>query len=143
MELIAVGFGCALGAVCRYLLENGFNNWTMDPISILVINCVGCFLMGLFTAIIERREPSKAMAKFMTTGFCGGLTTFSTFSADTYKLLQTNAWQAIALVLASLFLGMLLYALGHSFRGGMHTPMLFELRRNPRQCMEEKALLFR
>ena len=82
MELIAVGFGCALGAVCRYLLENGFNNWTMDPISILVINCVGCFLMGLFTAIIERREPSKAMAKFMTTGFCGGLTTFSTFSAD-------------------------------------------------------------
>ena len=113
MELIAVGFGCALGAVCRYLLENGFNNWTMDPISILVINCVGCFLMGLFTAIIERREPSKAMAKFMTTGFCGGLTTFSTFSADTYKLLQTNAWLAIALVLASLFLGMLLYALGH------------------------------
>lgn len=91
MELIAVGFGCALGAVCRYLLENGLNTWTMDPISILVINCMGCFLMGLFTAIIERREPSKIMAKFMTTGFCGGLTTFSTFSADTYKLLQTNA----------------------------------------------------
>ena len=91
MELIAVGFGCALGAVCRYLLENGFNNWTMDPISILVINCVGCFLMGLFTAIIERREPSKAMAKFMTTGFCGGLTTFSTFTSEVVSLFEEHS----------------------------------------------------
>ena len=49
MELLAVGLGCALGAVCRYLLETGLNGWLADPLSILIINCCGCFLMGLFT----------------------------------------------------------------------------------------------
>ncbi len=73
MELLAVGLGCALGAVCRYLLETGLNGWLADPLSILIINCCGCFLMGLFTAIIENRQPSKSLSKFLTTGFCGGL----------------------------------------------------------------------
>ena len=117
MELLAVGLGCALGAVCRYLLETGLNGWLADPLSILIINCCGCFLMGLFTAIIENRQPSKSLSKFLTTGFCGGLTTFSTFSADTFTLMQTNLCAALLIVLGNLAIGMLLYLLGRRLIG--------------------------
>ncbi|MUH60176.1 fluoride efflux transporter FluC [Bifidobacterium canis] len=59
MELLAVGIGCAIGAVCRYLLEAGINNFAIDAVSILIINCLGCLLMGLFTGIIEKGSPRK------------------------------------------------------------------------------------
>lgn len=112
MELLAVGIGCAIGAVCRYLLETGINNFAIDAVSILIINCLGCLLMGLFTGIIEKRQPSKNISKLLTTGFCGGLTTFSTFSGNIYQLLISNPWVAVLIVVAMLGIGMGMYAVG-------------------------------
>lgn len=112
MELLAVGIGCAIGAVCRYLLEAGINNFAIDAVSILIINCLGCLLMGLFTGIIEKRQPSKNISKLLTTGFCGGLTTFSTFSGNIYQLLISSPWVAVLIAVAMLGIGMGMYAVG-------------------------------
>lgn len=124
MELLAVGIGCAVGAVCRYLLETGINNFAIDAVPILIINCFGCLLMGLFTGIIEKRQPSKNISKLLTTGFCGGLTTFSTFSGNIYQLLISNPWIAILIVVAMLGIGMGMYAVGLRITRGKRSPVI-------------------
>lgn len=111
-ELLAVGFGCAVGAVARYAINGWLDDVMMDALAILIINLLGCLLMGVFTGWIASRRPSPTLAKMLTTGLCGGLTTFSTFSSDTFELLRVDAGPALLIVAVSLIGGMAMYLLG-------------------------------
>ena len=85
--LLAVAGGGAIGSVVRYVIGvvlhragNGF------PVSTLLINVVGSFLIGLFARLFEAPDHNQLLRVALTVGLCGGFTTFSSFSAETLAL---------------------------------------------------------
>lgn len=101
-SIISIGVGAALGALLRWWLSLQLNALlpTM-PLGTLSANLLGGVLMGLAMQYIAQNPSlSPAVRVLLTTGFLGGLTTFSTFSAEVVTLImqQDLAWAAIVLV---------------------------------------------
>ncbi len=90
--LAAVSLGAALGALLRYGLSAGLNHLFPNlPPGTLVANLIGGYLIGLALAgFLQAPELSPAWRLFIVTGFLGGLTTFSTFSAEVVLALQND-----------------------------------------------------
>ena len=107
---VAVGLGGALGSVARYLLGTLIQTRTTGtfPVATLIINVSGSLLLGFLMQFgLETRSVSPEMRLFLTTGFCGGYTTFSTFSYETVVLLQAGAYLRAGLyMLSSVFLSL-------------------------------------
>lgn len=103
-----IALGSALGGVSRYLVGGlvqraagaGF------PLGTLAVNVSGSFLLGLFLRYaLDTPTLTPELRAFLTIGFCGGYTTFSTFSYETVALLEDGQWsRAGAYVAASLVL---------------------------------------
>ena len=97
MTYIAVAFGGALGAVARYGISGWVHNLSgfVFPLGTLVVNVLGSFVIGLvLQASTDRFMLSPEWRLFLTTGLCGGLTTFSTFSFETLRLMEDQQWLA-------------------------------------------------
>jgi CrcB protein len=96
--IVAVGAGAAIGAWARWGLSLLLNPlFPTLPLGTLAANLVGGFLMGVCMALISHYEAmSPELRLLLTTGFLGGLTTFSTFSAEATTLLTRGqlAWGA-------------------------------------------------
>ncbi len=94
--LFATGFGAFFGACLRYAFGLWFNPiFPTVPLGTLAANLLGGLLMGLVMALIAQFQVlSPELRLFLLTGFLGGLTTFSTFSAETVTLLLRGeyAW---------------------------------------------------
>lgn len=94
--LTAVAAGGALGASGRYLVgrllaASGVSLWGV-PMGTLVANGLGCFAAGLLMGWLGARTPSSELVSaFLMTGVLGGFTTFSAFSFETLRLVQTGA----------------------------------------------------
>ena len=102
---IYVGLGGALGAMLRYALST-VTVRTDFPFMTLLTNLTGAFLIGCIVGIAESHEniPS-GLILFLKTGFCGGYTTFSTFSLETFTLFeQKNYSTGIVYAVLSLLL---------------------------------------
>lgn len=87
--LLAIGAGGFLGAIARYLMQLITVKWLplAFPYGTLIVNVVGCFLIGIFYGLADRGNMQNPEWKFfLTTGFCGGFTTFSTFSYEVHTL---------------------------------------------------------
>jgi CrcB protein len=97
---LAVSFGAIAGALSRYYLTLGCNQWlgTAFPYSTLLINLSGAFLMGFFTTlVIERIEVSPDLRILVAVGFLGSYTTFSTYELNAEKLLASGHLEIAAL----------------------------------------------
>jgi CrcB protein len=113
--IIAISLGAALGAVLRW----GFGLWLNPllpqlPLGTVAANLVGGYLIGLSVAFFELHQGlAPEWRLLIITGFLGGLTTFSTFSAETVTLLlrEQYAWSA-AIVAVHLGGSLLLTVLG-------------------------------
>jgi fluoride exporter len=96
---LSVGVGAAVGAWLRWWLSNALNPIVpMLPLGTLASNLLGGYLIGLVLGYIEHFQTlSPELRLLITTGFLGGLTTFSTFSAEGTALLmrQEYAWAGI------------------------------------------------
>lgn len=93
MSILAVAVGGAVGAYCRYTI----GQWATTglgrrfPYGTLIANVLGCFLMGLLVAAIARGYLSAVpWHDLIAEGFLGALTTFSTFSMDTFKAMYNG-----------------------------------------------------
>jgi fluoride exporter len=89
----SVALGGALGSVVRFLLGMAVQQraGTTFPIGTLVINVTGSLVLGfLFRFALATPAITPATRLFLTTGFCGGYTTFSTFSYETLALIEEN-----------------------------------------------------
>ncbi|MCP4142710.1 MAG: fluoride efflux transporter CrcB [Chloroflexi bacterium] len=89
---LLIGMGGFLGAIMRYLLSNYVQNWSKIsdfPVGTLVVNLVGCLLIGALAQLAEIRDiftPETSSLVFL--GFLGAFTTFSTFSSDSFNLFR-------------------------------------------------------
>ncbi|MES2499178.1 MAG: fluoride efflux transporter CrcB [Pseudomonadota bacterium] len=94
-QWLAVGGGAAIGAWSRWFLGLAFNA-SLFPLGTLIANLVGGFLMGMAMAYFVLTPHQNEFRLFITTGFLGGLTTFSAFSAEAVNFLhkQEYAWAA-------------------------------------------------
>ena len=105
---LLVFLGGGLGAVLRYLLSawlSGYEWGRSFPWATLLINVLGSFVLGLIAALLADRPGWKL---FFGVGVCGGFTTFSTFSLDAWKLLESARYGAAAgYVLGSVVGGLL------------------------------------
>ncbi len=89
--VLAVAIGGALGAVFRFLISKFIQNaFSIDfPLGTMVVNFIGAFLIGfLFATIVEKIVVPPEVRALLITGFLGGLTTFSTFSYESFTLLK-------------------------------------------------------
>ena len=103
MSWLAVGLGAAIGAWLRWCLGMWLNNIHQHiPLGTLVANLGGGFIIGMATSFFFwHNNLSPEWRLFIITGFLGGLTTFSTFSAETVLMLQRGeyVWASIQILL--------------------------------------------
>lgn len=115
-SILLVGIGGLLGSIARYLIAVLFAEkfTTSFPASTFTVNLLGCFLIGIIFAVSEKGNIlSPEWRVFLTTGFCGGFTTFSTFSYESLRLLQDGEFLYLAInVAASVVLGLAATYLG-------------------------------
>ncbi len=108
LNIIAVGLGGFVGAVCRYLIGLiPINEVTVFPMKTFIINIVGCIVIGMITIVATRNNNlNPQMLLFLKVGVCGGFTTFSTFALETAELIKNgNTLVALAYMLGSVLVG--------------------------------------
>jgi fluoride exporter len=92
LQVLAVSAGAAAGALARWGAGLWLNaRWAGFPLGTLFVNAVGGLLIGMALAWFER-SPNEMLRLLLVTGFLGGLTTFSSFSAESLLLLQRGQW---------------------------------------------------
>lgn len=92
LQVLAVAAGAAAGALARWGAGLWLNaRWAGFPLGTLFVNAVGGLLIGMALAWFER-SPNEMLRLLLVTGFLGGLTTFSSFSAESLLLLQRGHW---------------------------------------------------
>jgi CrcB protein len=107
MVLLYVALGGALGSVLRYVLGGAVQRAMHAgfPYGTLAVNIIGCFLIGVLIKLFMNVEPPPSLRALLVIGFCGGFTTFSTFTSETIGLAESGAYlRASAYVLASVAL---------------------------------------
>lgn len=113
-DVLIISLGAAVGANLRYLISLWAAERNELPVGTLLANLLGCFLIGLFVAWSEERFDFPPRVRLLVlTGFLGSLTTFSTFSLESYGLLlEAESWQSYGFVIAHVVLGLLAVWLG-------------------------------
>ena len=116
-QLLLVGFGGFLGSVARYLVSKLNLTWHYHdiPMGTLTVNIVGSILIGFFLGIFVNSDLLNTNLKlFIVVGFCGGFTTFSSFTNENFILLQNGQFlTSIVYVLGSVLLGILAVYIGY------------------------------
>ena len=115
-DIILVGIGSGIGGICRYLISLAMNHGGYGfPWGTFTVNVAGCLLIGILWGATSRIQSiSPALLLFLMVGFCGGFTTFSTFSKEGLTLLQTDNYMLFTLyVLGSVVIGIMAVGIGY------------------------------
>jgi len=116
MVLLLIALGGAAGSVLRYLIGGRAQHFAPHgfPLGTLFVNVVGCFLVGMLVRQFMNIQTHNYLRALLVVGFCGGFTTFSTFSMETVGLIEGGEYPraigyiglSIALCLTATFTGM-------------------------------------
>jgi CrcB protein len=115
--LLLIGLGGFIGSIFRYLLSQFIQTRVLStfPFGTLGVNLLGCFVIGLVFALSERINMNPDWRLFLATGICGGFTTFSAFSNETFELLRNGQLTYASVnIIASVLLGVLATFIGYS-----------------------------
>jgi CrcB protein len=115
--LLIIGSGSFIGGIARFLISRYIQGQSLSsfPYGTFVVNVAGCFLIGIFYGLSERGNLMSAeLRMFLTVGFCGGFTTFSTFANENISLLREGDFFYFALYTSlSIFLGLMATYIGN------------------------------
>ena len=112
---LVIFLGAGIGGVARYTIGGLIQNaaGSTFPMGTLVINVSGSLLVALVYGILESVPAPPEWRAFLGIGFCGGYTTFSTFSYETVRLLQDGEWERASLyIMTSVFLSIFAAVIG-------------------------------
>jgi CrcB protein len=114
--ILWIALGGGLGTILRYVVGKYTteNNHSGFPLGTLLVNLLGCLLIGVIYSYFEKHHSNDSDWKLiLTVGFCGGFTTFSAFSADNLQLMRDGRIdQALLYTAVTVFGGFLLTYLG-------------------------------
>lgn len=116
-----IGIGGGAGSICRYWLGNKLSQYwpSFSPIGTFCVNVIGCLVLGYLLGLEHKQSLSFNGKLLLGVGFCGGFTTFSTFSAELMNLVQEGRlYPALGYAFASLFLGFLACLGGYTLSHG-------------------------
>ncbi|WP_417885699.1 fluoride efflux transporter CrcB [Zunongwangia sp.] len=114
-NILLVFLGGGLGSIFRYLISKFLNSTDLNiPWGTFAVNIIGSFLIGLFIgSAIKHNNLGTPLYILLATGFCGGFTTFSTFSFENQALFKSGDFlNFIIYAFGSLFLGIIAAAIG-------------------------------
>ncbi|MCK9159567.1 MAG: fluoride efflux transporter CrcB [Bacteroidaceae bacterium] len=116
--LFFVGMGSLSGGITRFLISKFVQSSTVlsFPLGTFVVNVLGCFAIGMFYGLFETGHlMNNNLRLFLTVGFCGGFTTFSTFMNENYLFLKDQNFFYLAIYTSlSLFVGLIMLYVGYS-----------------------------
>ena len=115
MTVFLIAVGAAIGAPARYLTDRAAQSRhdSVFPWGTFTVNVVGSFVLGALTAAAAGGAVGSGVVAAVGTGFCGALTTYSTFGYETLRLAEEGAaLQAAANVVASVLAGLAAAAIG-------------------------------
>ncbi|MDR1602703.1 MAG: fluoride efflux transporter CrcB [Tannerella sp.] len=113
--LILIGLGGGAGSILRYLTSVLTNKYFHGafPLATCIVNIAGCFVIGWLVGMLGRQSNHPDLNALFITGFCGGYTTFSTFSAENLHLFQSgNNSTAFFYIAVSILAGLFAVWLG-------------------------------
>jgi CrcB protein len=120
MSYLWVTVGSALGGLLRYAISRLMLSFDVSigfPIGTVLINVIGSFVIGYFGTLTlhsGKFPASDNVRLFVMVGICGGFTTFSSFSLQTFDLIRSDAWgRALANIALSVVLCLTAVAIGH------------------------------
>ena len=107
-QVLAIAAGGAVGSLLRFWMSNWVHAFAgrTFPYGTLAVNVLGCLIMGfLFVLFIDRLSDNPVLRAGILIGVLGGFTTFSSFSIETFNLIEQGAWaKAVANMSGSLVL---------------------------------------
>ena len=114
-DILLVGVGSFFGGIARYLVSLAMKGMgSAFPWATMTANIAGCFIIGALWAVLNRYNADNQLNLLLAVGFCGGFTTFSTFSKEGLCLLQSGNYSTFILyALGSVILGIVAVALGY------------------------------
>ncbi len=117
-DILLICIGGGLGSGLRFIISRWLQSWsTLFPWGTLTVNILACLILGIIVGLIDHRQAlSPAGRLFWMAGFCGGFSTFSTFSQEAFSLFQMGElFYASLYIIASMTFCLVTLAMGWYF----------------------------